>query len=76
MTSRSRPWGRQTVVGYVRGVSLGLLLEAYAGVPCSSLMGPNPSSVASRTSAEPRVNQGFLWAAQALETSPFIPPMF
>lgn len=46
--------------------SLGLL-EAPAGLGLHpSLMGPNPSSVASRTLAQPTVsiNQGFLWAAR------------
>lgn len=61
--------------------SLGLL-EASAGVLYPSLMGPNPSSVVPRTSAEATisVNQAFLWAARLRahdpEMSPIIIPIF
>lgn len=69
--------GETAVMGCCGGGPWGLL-KAHAGMPCSSLMGPNPSSEASRTSAESTANQGFLWAApaQAPETSPITLPMF
>lgn len=59
------------------------LLEASAGGLHPSLMGPNPSSVAPRTSAGSTVsvNQAFLWAArlralEALDISPVTIPIF